>query len=90
MPELETKSNREITILSGAVKIEPIKRTDKNGNDYYFTFLITEEGKEQVIFFFDIPYHLIFKIEELKEGGQVTVEGFYNNRDGFTVKEIRD
>lgn len=89
MNELE-KPPKELITLSGTIKRELIERTDKNGNVYYFTFLNTEENKEQVIFFFDIPWNLILKVKALQEGDQLTVKGLINNSGAFTVKELPD
>jgi hypothetical protein len=80
-------NEREIITLTGIVKGEAIKRIDTNGKDFYFTS-VEAQGEKKPVFFFNPDDELISKIEDLHEGSEVKLKGFYNSRGSFTAKEI--
>lgn len=87
MNQFNQTNTKQLITLAGTLKSKAIERTDKNGKRYYFAFLITEEG-EKTLFFFDPPYHLMIKIEQLKEDDTITVEGIANNETSLKVSKI--
>ena len=86
----EQKPSRENIELTGTLQMELGKRMDKNGKDFFFGKLILENSSEKTIFFFDPAPDLFTRLQNLKGGQTITVEGFKNMNETFTVTNLNE
>jgi len=97
MSNYENKQQeREIVILSGTIKKEIIKSVDRNGKDFYFTFLENKSDNDGdiVVFFFnpsddEQKGKLRSRIENLQVGDNVKLRGYYSINNNSFNKNVR-
>jgi len=84
-PVENTSSN--LINLEGKTKLSFSEKTASNGSSYYFNVLITDE-KEVSVFFFNPDYDLVSKLQELQEGAEVIVSGYFTPRGTFNARGV--
>ena len=83
------KTNKtEIIELAGILQRNLGTKQTKDGKDYYFGKLKLDNDTEQTIFFFEPDYNLSLRLQDLAEGEQIAVTGFYNKMGSFTAKSL--
>src|SRR6266496_5217084 len=73
-----TNNKKEIIELAGILQRNLGTKQTKDGKDYYFGKLKLDNDTEQTIFFFEPDYNLSLRLQDLTEGEQIAVTGFYN------------